>query len=73
MNIKLIFKEPYPYEDDYLVILRNYFGASIFVVFFLVIFRPFGLATLQIATAFGLAAFFGYGAVTFIICVLSDY
>jgi len=72
MNIKLIFKEPYPYEDDYLVILRNYFGASIFVVFFLVIFRPFGLATLQIATAFGLAAFFGYGAVTFIICVLFD-
>ncbi len=70
-----IFTQPYPLEEDPRSQLFSSLAISLFVVFFLVIFQPFGLNSVDpvkwpLVKLF--SAYVGYGIVTFAITFLSD-
>jgi LytTr DNA-binding domain-containing protein len=73
LSLNEILKEPYPYEDNQLVIIRNDVAISIFVVLFLIIFKPFKLDSIDIYSLKGIGIFIGYGLVTFIISYVYDW
>lgn len=67
-----IFYEPYPLEDDAKAQIISNIVISSLVVLILVLFKPFGLSGMTYQMAKQLPVYFGYGAITFLICLMSD-
>ncbi len=61
-----ILKKPFPEEDNKTIYLRNVAAVSVFVTFFLYIFRPFNMSLIQSGLFW---TCLGFGAVTFVASV----
>jgi len=74
-KIVRLFTQPYPFEEDPKTQLFSSLAISLFVVFFLIIFQPFGLDSVD-PVKFPLvkmfAVYVGYGMITFVISILCD-
>lgn len=68
-----ILKEPYPYEDSKPMLIRSYLTVSIFIVLFLLIFKPFGLSNIQSDSFTFSLIISGYGLITFVISLTYDW
>jgi len=71
-RIKTTLSKPFPYQENPFSLFRTIIAISLFVTFFLYIFKPFGLAQTQsnlflICLGFGLATFVSYYVYEFIV------
>lgn len=71
-NLFGVFSDPYPLEEDHKKQLTTSLLVSVFVVGFLILFRPFGLSEITWPWAKQVPVFIGYGAVTFLVLLLAD-
>lgn len=73
MHISDLLKEPYPFEEDKVRLLKGNLLIGAFVALFLLVFKPFGLASItSLPLETRLLIFSGYGLITSVISYIYD-